>query len=402
MDDYFLDELRKLLNHLYDPDYLSRSQIAGLFDSGGSFDRIPRLQRLMEGAIAALKPTADSPPGSKAWMIYKFLTYRYLQQLDQKKIADQLSVSRTQFFRLQQSALAALAAYLWEIYDLGKRWTPAQDQSHGESLPDAGLERLPDEQADLASVLTELDPLIAALLKTRGSVLQVVIPPDLPPAALSPMVMRQLLLTLVNVALECQASGELHLVAGQEGTSLWIRAQSNEALRLVQESLTPLNELAGMIGTKITLECNAITLKLPATISIPVLVVEDNPDQAQIFMRLLEGTRYQAHLCANPADVAGTAMQTGAKVIILDVMMPKMDGWTVLQNLRNRQETYSIPVVVSTILPVGRLASSLSADAFLVKPVRREELLALLDRLTAFQVKGPDPAPPQHEPNPDR
>jgi CheY-like chemotaxis protein len=74
-------------------------------------------------------------------------------------------------------------------------------------------------------------------------------------------------------------------------------------------------------------------------------------------------------------------------VIILDVMMPDIDGWEILGRLRSHPSTSAIPVVVCTILAQEELALSLGASGFLLKPITRQALLEELDRQAALLEK---------------
>jgi CheY-like chemotaxis protein len=68
-------------------------------------------------------------------------------------------------------------------------------------------------------------------------------------------------------------------------------------------------------------------------------------------------------------------------VVLLDVMMPEVDGWELLGQLRQNPATSHLPVVVCTILPQEELARSLGANAFLQKPISRDDFLRVLDEL---------------------
>ena len=74
-------------------------------------------------------------------------------------------------------------------------------------------------------------------------------------------------------------------------------------------------------------------------------------------------------------------MQPG--VIMLDVMMPGQDGWTLLGQLREHPETQSIPVIVCSILSQEQFALALGAADFIRKPVNRQIFLEVLDRQLA-------------------
>jgi CheY-like chemotaxis protein len=60
------------------------------------------------------------------------------------------------------------------------------------------------------------------------------------------------------------------------------------------------------------------------------------------------------------------------------VMMPGMDGWEVLQRLRNHPDTQHIPVIICSVFNDPELAYALGASSFLSKPVRREDIIKAL------------------------
>jgi CheY-like chemotaxis protein len=79
-------------------------------------------------------------------------------------------------------------------------------------------------------------------------------------------------------------------------------------------------------------------------------------------------------------QVIETARELQPQIIILDVMIPNMDGWEVLQALRANPATNHIPVIVSTVWDEPDLAFSLGAAGFLKKPFSQQEFLAELAR----------------------
>jgi CheY-like chemotaxis protein len=73
------------------------------------------------------------------------------------------------------------------------------------------------------------------------------------------------------------------------------------------------------------------------------------------------------------------AEQCEARIILLDVMLPGIDGWELLGRLREHPTTQGTPIIVCTILPHEQLALTLGAAQFLRKPVSRSTLLRALD-----------------------
>ena len=64
--------------------------------------------------------------------------------------------------------------------------------------------------------------------------------------------------------------------------------------------------------------------------------------------------------------------------IILDIMLPGVDGWQILQKCKTHPETADIPVLICSVLDMQDVALSLGADAYIKKPPSREEFLSTL------------------------
>ena len=120
---------------------------------------------------------------------------------------------------------------------------------------------------------------------------------------------------------------------------------------------------------------------LPAAANAPsVLVVDDDAGARLLLRRHLAKAGYRVIEAADGAAALAMARETRPAVITLDVMMPGMDGWTVLSALKSDPMTADIPVVMATILDEQRMGFSLGAAEFLTKPVDRTHLLSAVAR----------------------
>jgi len=82
------------------------------------------------------------------------------------------------------------------------------------------------------------------------------------------------------------------------------------------------------------------------------------------------------------------AESDGADMVVLDVMLPGMDGWEVLKRLKSDAATRELPVVIISMVENRDLGMALGADDYFVKPVDREALLARLAALVPREVGG--------------
>jgi CheY-like chemotaxis protein len=87
------------------------------------------------------------------------------------------------------------------------------------------------------------------------------------------------------------------------------------------------------------------------------------------------------HTAANGPEGLALASSLKPSAITLDVMMPGMDGWAVLSQLKSDPELAEIPVIMLTIVDDQQLGFSLGAADYLTKPIQWERLHAILNRL---------------------
>jgi signal transduction histidine kinase/DNA-binding response OmpR family regulator len=111
-----------------------------------------------------------------------------------------------------------------------------------------------------------------------------------------------------------------------------------------------------------------------------VLVIDDDPQALELLGRTLEGAGVRVVKASEGQEALKLARTLHPAAITLDVVMPGMDGWEVLGELKAAPETRDIPVIIVTMTNDRNLGYTLGATDFLTKPVRRDQLVELLDR----------------------
>jgi CheY-like chemotaxis protein len=403
----FADELGKALAHLYDPDYLRRSVLIELFDLAGREDAADALRRILIEAIGRLKPDAAVPPNSNAWRFYQLLNYRFIEQFTQREVAADLALSVRQLRRQETTAQAVLADYLWAHNDLHKRAallgqpaTLAADEATQLAGREAELARLasaiPTEAAALCDIVGRVQETLQPLLRATGVTLRCQAPDTLPAlcVAVQESAARQALIHLTTLAARGVPGGRVRITAttapGAPDAQIVIEALRSVVVNVRQIGETDLalaRRLVEVAGGALELRLDAeaaapfvAQLRLPIAGHFPVLAVDDNADTLALLARYLGGTPYRFVGTADPQAAVGLAVETGPAAVVLDVMLPGMDGWELLSQLREHPKLAAVPFLISTILPYGELAGALGAAEFLPKPVSREALLAALDR----------------------
>jgi two-component system, chemotaxis family, sensor kinase CheA len=120
--------------------------------------------------------------------------------------------------------------------------------------------------------------------------------------------------------------------------------------------------------------------------SFLVVAIDDNPDVLQLIATSLEQTPYRIVGIQDPTQAMMIIQELHPSAITLDIMMPKMNGWQILHQLKSNPATASIPVILLTVLEDRSAGYVLGADEYLVKPVARDALLATLQHLTASSL----------------
>ncbi len=109
-----------------------------------------------------------------------------------------------------------------------------------------------------------------------------------------------------------------------------------------------------------------------------ILVVDDDPTVREVIGRVLERAGYSVVTANGGKEGLRLAQELRPAAMTLDVMMPDIDGWTVLAAMKGDPRLADIPIVLMTILDERSRGYSLGASDYLVKPVDRDKLIGVL------------------------
>ena len=133
----------------------------------------------------------------------------------------------------------------------------------------------------------------------------------------------------------------------------------------------------------------------------PLLVVEDIPNVLELLEVTLRFQGYEVISAHNGQEALDILEKETPALIITDILMPKLDGFSLVQKLRSNPKTQSIPVIflsATYVTPEDRtFAMSLGASRFIEKPIDTEDfLLTIAELLSQEQITIPRPlAQPQ-------
>jgi HAMP domain-containing protein/CheY-like chemotaxis protein len=114
------------------------------------------------------------------------------------------------------------------------------------------------------------------------------------------------------------------------------------------------------------------------------LIVEDDPHYARVLLGLARDKGFKGLVATRGREAITLARQYRPAVITLDIFLPDMLGWTVLNNLKLAPETRHIPVQIITMEEERQHGLSHGAFSYLVKPATTEDLESAFDRIKTF------------------
>ncbi|QDU59623.1 Autoinducer 2 sensor kinase/phosphatase LuxQ [Planctomycetes bacterium Pan216] len=119
-----------------------------------------------------------------------------------------------------------------------------------------------------------------------------------------------------------------------------------------------------------------------------VLVIDDDSGSRDLLERMIGRAGYQVDVASSGKEGLEIARQRPPNLIMLDLLMPEMDGWSVLNTLKADAALVNTPVVVVSVSDKKRMGYALGAVDYLVKPIKQDRLLRMLERLVGGKGKG--------------
>jgi PAS domain S-box-containing protein len=111
-----------------------------------------------------------------------------------------------------------------------------------------------------------------------------------------------------------------------------------------------------------------------------VLVVDDDPNARELLGRHLQRSGYAVRMATNGEEAMQLTRALQPDVVMLDVLMPRMDGWAVLSAMKEDAALAEIPVIMVTIVDNQSIGFSLGAADYLIKPIDRDRLVHAVEK----------------------
>lgn len=114
-----------------------------------------------------------------------------------------------------------------------------------------------------------------------------------------------------------------------------------------------------------------------------VLVVDDEADLRELYSLNLGEAGHEVLTASNGAEGLGIVERESPDVVVVDLMMPVMDGYEFLHNLRRMPGHQGTPAIVASAIATGGFSTKLGASGFVAKPFDADELVSAVERCAA-------------------
>ena len=124
-----------------------------------------------------------------------------------------------------------------------------------------------------------------------------------------------------------------------------------------------------------------------------LLLVDDDRASLDLISAYLAGYPTRVERAGDGLEALELVHQVAPAAVVLDIRLPRRDGWQVLTELKANPLTATIPVVIASVVDERAKGLSLGASEYLLKPIRRDALLEALQRVGALRVRKPNRPP---------
>lgn len=391
----FNEIIKDVLGNLYDtaaiethPMLFSVLQIpAGYTGSKGEYVR----QLILE-AINQLKPLRkEESISSPEWRPYYILYKRYVDGMGVQELSDQLAISPRQMRRDHHRAFLSLTEILWSKYQLV---TPTAENEP--EPPSSRSIEIHKEIVDLVDTAYGVYKTLRRRFDEKKITVSITPAESLSVVVTDRVILRQALIGIFNESLHIQNGNSLSIHFHNEEqavvidisapvSSVWESASEEE----IDDDLNAVRywcrfidaELQEKVSQKNGQKQIEWLIKLPLASKNILLVIDDQPAVLNLFKRYLSQSDVYPVGVEQASQAFSLAQHLQPAVITLDVMMPQMDGWELLQTLKLDAHTSHIPIIICSAWDDPDLSRTLGAAAFLKKPVTQKMLLEAIEQV---------------------
>lgn len=377
----FIEQVKEALEKLYDFQALQENLLTQQFNSqksDSSTTGTHQLRKQLIDAIESLNPGKDVAAHSGTVRIYNLIYMHYVGRLTIQQVAWEIGVSLRQAYRDLRRGQELVSAVLWHKLH-AESSTPSQDTS-----VTAELTRLEDNTT--VTALQELLDMALRPVQILADKYSIAIHVEAPPNPIilttNSIMAQQIITHILSQIIQQVRPSTLRIKLSDDTVGIRIQYESQVHSDVHIEPI--IQQMIEQVRWELQYDANddiqTICLSSAKRRAL-LLVIDDNEGLVHLLQRYLTDDAYNVMSAPNTEEGLQIIPQLQPDAIILDVMMPGIDGWELLQRLRTRRETEFIPVIICSVINDPELAFALGASQYVSKPVTREALRLALQQL---------------------
>ena len=383
----YLKQIKEILDHLYDYPYLQNHAWARPFLDAGMTPQQAgqQLRRRFVDAIDTLNPDRVIFFREPEARLYNLLHLYYVEGFSIVELIDELNLSRRQIYRDLKRGQLTVAKLLYAQDEL-----PAKTSEPAASLSDVtSLEQEFSQLqynfhlVDICQLMRNAISSVMPLCRQKDIQFRSSIPSSAIHISTDKAIAEQVLVNILSqiIVQIAPTSIEVSLEQSKDAPLITAAYKPSSAQPIDLSALSQLTkQLDWALEHSKQGERQLVTI-LPNASARTIMVIDDNQALLQLLQRYLSNHRCQVVTVPNGEKGWELLQETMPDALIMDVMMPELDGWELLQRIRSNPVTQDIPVVVCTVFNSAELAYALGATYFLHKPVDQGMVSHALKRI---------------------
>lgn len=382
-------ELKRTLHHLVDLKFTASEDFYNFLGCNPVEGPVSIKARIV-AVIAELEPKTLLLSDDRAKRVFDVLNLRFILGLTQEMTADSIHMSVRTLQRVEIEGLQSLANFLWQVNIQEKAKVEnigqAQDWLSQTKMELDSISNIdPNITTDVGQTINEILKLVEGLKSSYGVEVKLgYIQPNLI-VVVHPTIFRQILITAIGQLARIVLNGEIIIYVISEEGLVKITFDGSGP---VEKSLNSRNISKDIIVPAIaSVETRQkgdhflVLIRIPSIGTHIILVIDDNQDIVYFYRRCIVGKNYKIIDLMPTEDLFEKIEKLSPDIIVLDVMLPNVDGWQILTHLHERPATRSTPVIVCSVVKEEWLALALGGSIFLPKPVKRQQFVDALDQV---------------------
>lgn len=403
--DRFRSDLQSALTHLHSADCQFSARVCQVL--GCEDESAGAVQSTFIRWIESLKPPPDTPEEARTRQLYLVLRHRYVLGLTQEETAHTLYMSPRTLQRNQRNAVHLLARRIWDAHEAraaaatrgnGRQYgAPATWEKQVKQELRSLQQSTVSDSCDLQAAVQGALRIATESIHRAGVALNIEGVPENCQVRLHRSVAEQVVLMVLAALEQVVGVGEiaLEVSAGISHADVVFRASPVTAETAVDLAFARelVEAQGGSLAPSREGHVLVVTLRLSraprASARYRVLVVDDNVNLVALYSSYCIDTNYEVFHVGQGNRLVEVAAEIHPHVILLDVLLPDVNGWQLLMDLRTTPATCGIPVIVCSVIADAQMALKLGGSLYLQKPVWRQQFLDALNQVVTVPLSSP-------------